>query len=665
MRKIKKKTLFVIALQLIVIGARAFASTSKTNSWIDLPIIETIEYFTVLCSKALQWAGKYAKLFALIGIIWAGLKIMLGREQVKKASWDMLFKCLTFFFLIEFWPAITYGFLGIATQIGENIGPGKQMLEQDLKTLYAQTKKSKTYGLRAKQLDTTIAKEAKIKLNEPISLNESYANYLERVRDKINFMDIPEFSGDKKVAQQIIDRFQEQMSEEETFMFSGATLMALNSVCTEKKVDGTDGSDLVDTYVQLDTYLVDKNGDNTAFVSPAAMLRLSVLCGMVMKDRWEFEYKKIEESIKEEHPIIGGLINTAHGATKILQMIELLFCQLVLLLAVAFAMIQYVMTLIEFTIVSAIAAVFLPLMLFDGTKDIPKKFIPVFIGMMMKIICILACVYFVAYLLTQHATNVITETWGVNLWAVAEILFISMLSYILTQNAPKIAQTILTGQPQLSMGEALQGAGMSAATFAGMKQAPGAAMQAAARVGNKVNDIRGGIAKSNAAASYAKTHGMSSVGARFAVASEGLKERFRAGMEAAGQKSGTGFSMVDKALQMSGLSGGSGGGGGAGGGSGSSAYGQTGQYLEGNELKSMNTTSNANYKNATKYDERIKGQRHMTAKEFIDEKAKQGEQLMRERINQKKVEQGQQTDSSSSGGGTPNLDGMKGNRDSD
>ncbi|MBP5446866.1 MAG: type IV secretion system protein, partial [Treponema sp.] len=556
MRIINKKTLCIITLQLLVIGARAFASTTKTNSWIDLPVIELIEYFTVLCSKALQWAGKYAKLFAVIGVIWAGLKIMLGREQVKKAAWDMMFKCLTFFFLIEFWPAITYGFLGIATEIGENIGPGREMLAQDIKTLYAQCKQSETYGLRAKQLDTTIAKEAKIKLNEPISLNESYANYLERVRDKIKFMDIPEFSGDKKAAQQIVDRFQEQMSEEETFMFSGATLMALNSVCTEKKVDGTDGSDLVDTYVQIDTYLVDKNGDNTAFISPAAMLRLACLCGSVMYDRWQYEFKKIEEDIHNEHPIIGGLISIAHGYTGIYEFVQVIFCQLVLILSIAFAMIQYVMTLIEFTIVSAIAAAFLPLMLFDGTKDVPKKFIPVFIGMMMKIICILVCVYFVSYILTQHAINVISETWGMNLFCITEIAFISILCYILTQNAPQIAQTILTGQPRLSMGEALQGAGTAAATAGAMKQAPGAAMQGLAKVGNKITDARGFAAKVAAAAG---TGGASAVdGAVSTVAKEGLKDRMKAKFEAAGQKSGTGFSMLDKGLSMAGLSGGSG-----------------------------------------------------------------------------------------------------------
>ena len=119
------------------------------------------------------------------------------------------------------------------------------------------------------------------------------------------------------------------------------------------------------------------------------------------------------------------------------------------------------------------------------------------------------------------------------------------------------------------------------------------------------------------------THILSRNAPAAAVASEELKERFRAKMEAAGQKSGTGFSTLDKAMQMAGLSGDSGGGGGAGGSSGQ--------------------------------------QRHMTSKEFIDEKAKQGEQFMRDRENQKKVEQGQQTDSSSSGGGTPttpNLDGM-------
>lgn len=649
------------------------------NSWIDLPIVETIEYFTVLCAKALRWSRRYALLFGLVGIIWSALKVTTSRMQVKQMFWDTTFKWFGFTVLILFWPSLTYGFLGIGTEIGEKAGMGKELVEQQLRTLYAEAGAMKKLYEECEGVPKPeVAGKTEQKARAAADLNKSYQDYMKKVKEQCHDVVVFNSVQDQEKANKVIKKIEdaERMENEtESTVFSWATIAALNNVLTVKKIDGGDGDDLTDTFIQLKCYLVDEKGKDTAYISPAAMLRLAVVCGMVMWDRWKFEYSVESKEIDDETgegmwdsvsvAVQKPLKKMVHAVDAIPEIIELIFCWFVLIAAIVFAMIQYVMTIVEFTIVSSLAAMFLPLMLFDGTKDIPKKFIPVFIGMMMKIIVIMVCMYFAMYLLTEHALNVITDSWGINLMTVAEVFFIAALCYVLTQNAPKIAQTILTGQPQLSMGEALQGAGTAAATVAGVKQAPGAATQAAARAGNKVNDIRGGLAKMNGAADYAKSQGkgfVGQVGARVSVATADLKERMRAKFEAAGQKSGTGFSMVDKALQMSGLSGGSGGGGGAGGGSGSSAYGQTGQYqkTDGSVL-SMSSTSNANYKNATKYDDRIKGQRHMTSKEFIDEKAKQGEQFMRDRENQKKVEQSQQTDSSSSGGGTPttpNLDGM-------
>lgn len=684
---IKSKFMFILFVQAFVLISGAFAAADNQvgmNSWIDLPIVETIEYFTVLCAKALKWSRRYALLFGLVGIIWNALKVMSSRMQIKQMFWDTTFKWLCFTVLIFFWPSITYGFLGIGTEIGEKAGMGKELVEQQLRTLYNEAgAMKKLYEECGGAPNPSIVGKTEQKARAAANLNKSYQDFMKSVKEQCHDVVVFNTSQDQEKANKIIKKIEKaerNASETESTVFTWATIAALNNVLTVKKVDGDDGDDLTDTFIQLKCYLVDEKGKDTAYISPAAMLRLAVVCGMVMWDRWKFEYSVESNEIDDEKgngvwdsvsvAVMKPLKKMVHAVDAIPEIFELLFCWIVLIAAVVFAMIQYVMTIIEFTIVSSIAAIFLPLMLFDGTKGIPKKFIPVFIGLMVKIIVMLVCMYFAMYLLTEHALNVITDSWGINLMTLAEVFFIAALCYILTQNAPKIAQTILTGQPELSMGEALQGAGTAGATVASMWQTPGAARQAAARVDNKVTDIRGGIAKMNGAADYAKSQGKGFVGqtwARAAVLGEELKERYRARMEAAGQKSGTGFSTLDKAMQMAGLSG-SGGGGGAGGGSSSSAYGQIGQWMDkkdDDKIKSMSVVSNANYKTATKYDERTGQQRHMTSREFIDEKAKQGEQFMRDRENQKKVEQGQQTDSASSGGGSPNLDGMGGKRDSD
>ncbi len=657
------KVLALVAVQAIVLSASTFAASS--NSWIDLPVVAAIEYFSGMMATALRWCEKYAKGFGCVGLIWTGIQVMLNRKKPMQAMWDTMFKWTAFVVLVWTWPSLTFGFSQIGHQLGTKAGAGKTTIIESMKKLRDAIRADMAENAK---LTEDMKQEIKSKchgltIDVKFDNCDDYDDFLSKAQEEIYSFNS---AGDRIKATNILEKYIGQ--DQSSMAFEGQTLKALDAVLIQRDMNGNKTADMLDSYTDLDIYLRDANGNETPYISSGALLRMALLSCQIMFVKDEMTFQRALDYIDETSE--KGITHVAENTMKTLgayvaripQKIMLLFSCAVLLLATAFAAIQYVMTVLEYTIVCSLAAIFLPLMLFDGTKDIPKKFIPVFINFLVKIMVMTACLMFVFWLMIQHSANTIGDDGGMNWVAVGEIVFESMLAYILTQNAPKVAQTIMTGQPQLSMAEALQGGGTTLATGVAMKQAPGAAMQAVARAGNKVNDIRGGIVKSNAAASYAKEHGMSGIGARFAVAGEGLKERFRAKMEAAGQKSGTGFSTLDKAMQMAGLSGGSGGGGGAGGGSGSSAYGQTGQWYDkdAKESKSMNTTSNANYKTATKYDERTGQQRHMTSKEFIDEKAKQGEQLMRERINQKKVEQGQQTSGGSSGktAAAPNLDGM-------
>lgn len=661
----KFKVLALVAVQAVVLSASTFAASS--NSWIDLPVVAAIEYFSGMMATALKWCEKYAKGFGCVGLIWTGIQVMLNRKKPMQAMWDTMFKWTAFVVLVWTWPSLTFGFSQIGHQLGTKAGAGKTTIIESMKKLRDAIRADMAENAK---LTEDMKQEIKSKchgltIDVKFDNCDDYDDFLSKAQEEIYSFNS---AGDRIKATNILEKYVDQ--DQSSMAFEGQTLKALDAVLIQRDMNGNKTADMLDSYTDLDIYLRDANGNETPYISSGALLRMALLSCQIMFVKDEMTFQRALDYIDETSE--KGITHVAENTMKTLgayvaripQKIMLLFSCAVLLLATAFAAIQYVMTVLEYTIVCSLAAIFLPLMLFDGTKDIPKKFIPVFINFLVKIMVMTACLMFVFWLMIQHAANTIGDDGGMNWVAVGEIVFESMLAYILTQNAPKVAQTIMTGQPQLSMAEALQGGGTTLATGVAMKQAPGAAMQAVARAGNKVNDIRGGIAKSNAAANYAKSQGEGlggQIGARWAVASEGLKERFRAGMEAAGQKSGTGFSILDKGFQMAGLSG-SGGGGGAGAGSSSSAYGQIGQGSTSEEYKGrfLSTTSNANYKTATKYDKKTGQQRHMTREEFFDEKANQGEQIARarERYNQTKAEQAQQ-------GGTPNLDGMKGNRDSD
>lgn len=604
------------------------------NTWIDLPVVEALEYFGGMFVQGLKWATRYGLLFGLVGILWSGFKVMMSRMSLKDLWWDTLFKWVGFTLLMALYPAMSVGFSAIGHEVGLKAGGGKQVIIDGLTNLRStikhdiDTQQALANGLEA-ELESRFEN---LTLNTDFQNSANYSIYLDKVSDEIGAMNFSS-KKDKQKAQEIVNEYKERSKYK--VMFSAQTLAVLERVLIEKEMDGENGDNLTNTYVDLDINLRDAEGNPTPYISPSALLKLSLLSCQIMWEKENVTFNKVSDEIAADDDL--GMIKKAtsqlgHQLSRIPNMFMCFWCCLVLILSTIFAEIQYIMTILEYTIIVGIGALFLPLILFDGTKDIPKKLVPVFISFLVKIIVITICLMFVYYLMIENCINTIADDGGVNWTSVGEITFESLLCYVLTQNAPKIAQTILTGQPQLSMGEALAGAGTVAATAAGIKQAPHAATMAAAKGKAKLNDTVGSVKKGNAAAkaavsslgenATAKQKRQAAFKARGAVASQGLKDRVHAKFEAAGKESGTGFSMLDKMAQQTGLtkSGGFGGTGGAGGGS-SSAYGQTGQSKGGAFL---NTSSNRHFATATKTDKKTGYQRSMTKKEFDAEKEAQG-----------------------------------------
>ncbi len=641
------------------VSTRFIKGDENANSWIDIPFIQAFEYFGGIVAQAYKWAFRYGWLFGMLGIMWSAFKLMMSRMTVKDLWWDTLFKWVGFLLLLNLYPALTSAFMAIGNEIGLKAGKGQDSIVVNLTNLRDSLESDLENSQRlSEELKAELTSSFdNIEINSVLRDNENFNDYLNKVSNEIesgaafsknqtadawtgtmlNFSS----KNDVKKANEILRRYSKEYNSTETKnMFSKSTLAAINSVLKPTDSKGNPSREnLIDSYAHLDIYLYDANGDKSPFLSPSALLRVTILCCQIIWEKENQIFVDGTNKIKSEKSSVLDTKKfadlTTHYISRIPQMLECLFCCIALVLASIFAEIQYIMTILEYTIIVGIGALFIPLMLFDGTKEIPKKLIVVFTNFFVKIAVITICLMFVFYMMIENCINMIASDGGFNWITIAELLFESVFAFVLTQNAPKISQTILTGQPQLSMGEAMAAGATTLGVTAGMKQAPHAGFMAAAKGKAKVNDVRGELAKMDKAGEAAeKALGENATpwqkikanfGAKGAVAKQDLLDRVRARYEAAGKEKGTGFSMVDKALQMSGLSGGGYGSAGGGAGGSSSAYGQTGQNIENGA--SLNNVSNPNFSSATKYDEKIRGQRSMTAGEFIDEKGKQGENI--------------------------------------
>ena len=163
-----------------------------------------------------------------------------------------------------------------------------------------------------------------------------------------------------------------------------------------------------------------------------------------------------------------------------------------------------------------------------------------------------------------------------------------------------------------------------------MKAASANAVRGAVNTGTNIAGEAGKInsARKNAARQVARLGGnrkqgnMAAFKAMGAVATSDLIDRAKSGFE----KFSKGHDSIpawEKVKQMARLGGG--GHGASGGSGGASAHGISGQGSQaGHAGEILGTSSNSNFKTATKFDERTGSQRNMTHKEFMDEKNRQG-----------------------------------------
>lgn len=191
---------------------------------------------------------------------------------------------------------------------------------------------------------------------------------------------------------------------------------------------------------------------------------------------------------------------------------------------------------------------------------------------------------------------------------VGQILF-CFIAFILSSNEPKIAMTLLTGHPQLSMGKFVQMAGSVAATAVGAgriaKKVGSAGKEGVGKTTQSAVNAHGSISK----IASAKRTTSNAVKEMFAAASGVLKDKFK--------NAGNNFLHGGKKGTA----------GGSGGSSGTQVHQRSGQNtdknLQNGESRTLNNTSNPNFQTATKFDPKTQNNVNMTRGEFYSEKREQ------------------------------------------
>lgn len=311
---------------------------------------------------------------------------------------------------------------------------------------------------------------------------------------------------------------------------------------------------------------------NPKYLSPGAIVKLGTLLGKMLSigdDSRAFEKSKL------------GLLwsKVMQFALGLVQMFIVLFTCVILA-------IDYIIMILEFHIVTTISYIFLPLMLFDGTRQYAMKLLGTFMGFFVRILVFTVIFYFcidtfMMMIFSQFSGLVEpTEAEGFS-----QITLSCFLCLMLAQKVPQIAQTILSGSPSMGAGDvaraahgAMHGAMMGrnmAGRIAGASRAAGTAVgksfgNSAVAAAGKKHAAQEAIAKAKAegktdekelkaigkqaGGSWLHSHGMSTgqrmsrfVGNLYSQAAFGIKDNYTDKEKLGGLGMGYGNSTNQKA----------------------------------------------------------------------------------------------------------------------
>lgn len=611
------------------------------TSWIDIPVVEAIEYFGGCLKSFYGWANHYALAIGIVGLCWSAFKLANSRFTIRDFWWDTMYKWLLFLLMMSAYPIFTMGLSAVGNRIGISAGGGKQAIVDSLTSMKRSIEKDLATQQRlANELQAEIQADIEnFTFDTPFTKAEDYTDFMDKAAEQVQ---VTKFNS-KKAKEKAQQKIEEYRSKNKYHSIYGRkTLEAINKVLVPKMVDGSDGKPIVDSYVDLNIWLKNENGTDSYYLSPAALFRVSLLGCQILweKNQLAYDIEMDDLDAQDVNFMKKGFNKMSASIAHIPSMIMTILSCIALICCTIFAEIQYIMTILEYTIIMGLGAFFIPFILFDGTKEMPKKLIPVFTGFLIKMIVITICMFFVFYLFIETTINIMADNGGMNWITFATLLFNGLICFVLTQNAPKIAQTLLTGQPQLSMGEFVQALGTAA--FGARALARGTAT--AGKTAVKGAKVAGTVAKEGtrkAAQGYVNARGgITKLAGAAKAASDGVKElggtNSQARAAAAKGMLATFTGSVGDKVRNAGnnfLHGGGKSSGGHGGSSsgGAQAHQRSGQNTSHNlgpgDSRTLDNFSNPNFQNATKYDEATSSLKNMTRSEYYSEKWDQGKNI--------------------------------------
>lgn len=547
----KKKSIILgflplLSSSLFAVNANKLGSAVASINFrvMDIPLLDGMAYFISTMDKFATIAGTIAIVLFMATLIWNAFRLWFGTQQVRKAAVDIMLKCLLFTAAFVSYQGIRSGVMDLSMKIGSYAGGGAAEVAtrfSDLKeTVELKLNVSKAYMIKMFQKTQeegggTLSETDIKNFSKGIGLSEEeireYAEeYGLKITDSASTA-VKKYINDYGIGGSLITAIMQGASNKKSYKKMLKKLEDEEQKTFEKMVKNGEGEDIknllagfaevlyenpdwatadeslkssIEKYIyspfittsedlkEGDKWSLEKwkatGMDEGMMVSPAALMKTCVLVANVL-----MAYSSSDVTNGTKKNFIPSWDDVGNFIIMIIMCIGIIASGV-------FVCIQYSMCIFEYWIVTSLGILFVPCILFDGTKTYASKLIQLFVAYFVKITIMLLCIFWTFSTYINASINIIGSSHPVSLLNFAYIFFALILGFVVTQNAPQIAMTMLNGTPQLSMGEFMHAAGTAAAGAALAKKGATMAAKKAAPV---VKGANAGFAEGAAAAAGA------------------------------------------------------------------------------------------------------------------------------------------------------------------
>lgn len=193
----------------------------------------------------------------------------------------------------------------------------------------------------------------------------------------------------------------------------------------------------------------------TNLLSPSQMLRIGVMLAKVVDNKSKISVDKHQNKSGEEEGTTGSsvILNfTNMTIGRLFETIIKFILPWLMLIPVIICIVNYVVCMLEYYLVTSVGILFVPMLLFDPLKQYGSKLLNLFFSYFLKVMFISIINYFCLAFLLQSGTYLMLSPDTFGFQSVGYALFVFILCLVLSQSAPEIGQVLLSGNPSVNAG---------------------------------------------------------------------------------------------------------------------------------------------------------------------------------------------------------------------